>query len=63
MSKRSSEPLADYWVGQFAGRLLVWLGKRAFDRGDFHEYDHVRAALVAGNSEHREGESCRLMWP
>jgi hypothetical protein len=39
-------------IGGWTGDLIAWLGERAFDRGDMHEYEHCLRALVAGNSEH-----------
>jgi hypothetical protein len=46
-------PLIDRVIGKVNGRVLGWLGKRAYDRGDKHEYLHCLAAVRFGNSNHR----------
>lgn len=46
------------WVGNMTGEILVWLGKRAWDRGDVHEFEHLRRALIWGNSNHENPK-----WP
>lgn len=46
-------------IGWAVGDLLLWLSQKAKTRGDEHEFAHLRAALVAGNSEHRNG-LCQL---
>lgn len=46
---------AEQVVGWATGKALVWLGKRAADRKDWHEYNHCLAALTVGDSDH-EGE-------
>lgn len=46
------QPLLDRAVGWLTGKAIVWYGKRAFDRGDTHEYQHCIAALIHGNSDH-----------
>lgn len=38
-------------VAWAVGRALVWLGKRAHDRGDRHAYRHALDALNAGNCD------------
>lgn len=52
-------PLIDRVIGAVNGRVLVWLGKRAYDRGDNHEFLHCLAALRFGNSNH-EKFACEL---
>lgn len=42
-------PRAERAVAHVVGRALVWLGKRAVDRGDAHAYGHALAALRAGD--------------
>lgn len=41
-------PITERATARVVARALVWLGKRAWDRGDIHEYQHARAALMAG---------------
>jgi len=38
----------DYALGYVTGKLLVWAGKRAVDRGDMHEASHILGALNMG---------------
>ena len=40
---------AERAVAWAVAKALVWLGKRAHDRGDMHDYHHALAALNAGN--------------
>lgn len=44
-------PRSDRALAWLVGKGLVRLGKRAWDRKDVHEYRHMLAAVVAGNSE------------
>lgn len=46
------------WIGEMTGEILLWLGKRAHDRGDLHEFEHIRQALIWGNSNHESPK-----WP
>lgn len=39
-------------VGYLTGRAISYLAERARKRGDWHEYNHCAAGLVAGNSNH-----------
>lgn len=53
------------WVDRKFARLvgwgICWMGKRALDRGDVHEYRHAVAALNAGNSDScLNGQRCHL---
>lgn len=41
-------------VGNATGRALLWLGKRACDRRDWHEANHCLAALAVGASDHKD---------
>lgn len=43
-------PRLDRIVAHFVGRALVWLGKRAFDRGDLVNYNAALAALRGGDT-------------
>lgn len=64
ISKPSDQPLLDRAVGRAVGKVLVWLARRAHARGDRHGFDHIRAAVAAGNSAPCSGEGrCRLTWP
>lgn len=45
----ASRPLPDRIVARWVGKALAWLGKRAIDRGDMHDFDHALAALKAGD--------------
>lgn len=48
-------------IGDWSGNLLAWLGRRAWDRGDVHEFEHLRQALIHGNSNHEDPRwPCRL---
>ena len=42
----------DLVLAHITGKALVLLGKRAYNRGDIHEYRHMVAALTNGNSSH-----------
>lgn len=50
-------PWLDRVIGDRTGDVLAWLAKRAKRRGDPHEFAHLYAAIVFGNSNH-DGE-----WP
>jgi hypothetical protein len=54
-------PRLDRLVSRQVGRVLVWLARRAHARGDRHEFNHIRAAVTAGNSApcERDGR-CQL---
>lgn len=56
------EPMghAEKFVGWAVGKALVWLGKRAAERGDWHELNHLIGALMTGNSTHTEENPCPL---
>lgn len=43
---------AERIVGRATGKALLWLGKRAADRRDWHEVNHCIAALAVGASDH-----------
>lgn len=43
---------AERIVGRLTGKALLWLGKRAADRRDWHEVNHCIAALAIGASDH-----------
>ena len=58
MSPRT--PWLDRTLGDRIGALLVWLGKRAIRRGDRHEFNHLLAAVLVGNSDHCAPENCTL---
>lgn len=51
-------PLSERYVSKAVARALVWLGKRAHDRGDKHAYEHALAALRAGDCEHSGCHKC-----
>ena len=51
-------PWLDRWVARRTGFVLVWLGRRALERGDRHEFEHMRAAVNAGNSAPCERAGC-----
>jgi len=60
---RDRTPRLDRFVSRQVGRVLVWLARRAHARGDRHEFNHIRAAVTAGNSAPRERDGhCRLEW-
>lgn len=40
------------FVGWLTGRTLYWLATQAAQRNDWHEFNHVIAALMSGNSAH-----------
>lgn len=64
ISLPSEQPMLDRLVGRLVGKVLVWMARRAYARGDRHAFDHVRAAVAAGNSAPCHGEGrCRLTWP
>jgi hypothetical protein len=42
-------------VGTLTGWLIVHMMKLANKRGDYHEFNHLRAALLIGNSGPRTG--------
>jgi hypothetical protein len=43
-------PLVDRAGAKAVGKTLVWLGKRALRRGDFHQFNHIYVAVMAGNT-------------
>lgn len=49
----AARPFPDRIVALLVGKALAWLGKRAVDRGDMHDYDHALAALQAGDRSNR----------
>lgn len=59
-AQRRSAPWLDRTLGNQLGRLLAWLGKRALRRGDRHEFNHILAAVLAGNSQHCTPQECTL---
>lgn len=58
---RERTPWLDRFVSRQVGKALVWLARRAHARGDRHEFNHIRAAVDAGNSApcERDGR-CQL---
>lgn len=46
-------PLLDRAVYRVAGDAMLWLGKRAWKRGDVALFDALRSALEAGHVEGR----------
>lgn len=50
-------PWWERWVGTATGHILYWLAVRAAKRRDWHEFNHLIAALHGGNSDHRR-EPC-----
>lgn len=58
---RERTPRLDRFVARRVEKALVWLARRAHTRGDLHEFNHVRAAVTAGNSApcERDGK-CHL---
>jgi hypothetical protein len=46
-------PLVDRAVAHVVGKVLVWLGKRALDRGDYRLFNHTWVAVMAGNTAHK----------
>jgi hypothetical protein len=51
-------------LGQFAGRLLVLSAKLAIKRQDAHQFAHILASLMAGNSTNCEFDlsQCTLLF-
>lgn len=56
----ASAGIGERAVGHLVGTALVWLSRRALERGDYHEAAHCAAQLVHGNSSHDERHPCRL---
>lgn len=58
---RNGTPWLDRFASRLVGQVLVQLARRACARGDLHEFEHIRAAVAAGNSGpcERTGQ-CRL---
>jgi hypothetical protein len=49
------------FYGRFAGKLLVRAAVMAYRRGDFHEFDHCRAAMEIGDTSRKSHEDgCRI---
>lgn len=44
-------PWVEWYLGGLSGTVLIWLGKKALDRGDVHEYNHCVAVLAIGNTD------------
>jgi hypothetical protein len=44
-------PWLDWYLARLVGAALAWLGMRALDRGDVHEFNHALAAIKAGNTD------------
>jgi hypothetical protein len=53
-------PRWERMLGEFTGKVLMWLGKRAYRRGDTHEYGHIVLALRAGDTGPGHVEPCLL---
>lgn len=45
-------------VSRICGRMMVWAGKRALRLGDRHEFDHIHASVIAGNSDGCDPATC-----
>lgn len=55
-------PWLDRVIGDRTGDVLAWLAKRAKARGDAHEFAHLYAAIVFGNSNHTPEWPCGLAY-
>jgi hypothetical protein len=48
--RRAGTSWLEHVIGRLVGSVIVWLARRAYYRGDLHEYNHMEEALKAGNS-------------
>ena len=51
-------PFYERWLHWITGRCLLALSIMAAKRRDWHEFNHLNAALIGGNSFHNDARPC-----
>ena len=49
--KYKDVPYVEFYLGRLSGVALVWLVRKALQRGDVHEFNHCSAVLAIGNTD------------